>query len=178
MPLVACSGNAMLLCHRGPGALIGCVASAWIMYKGGSFATSSALVTASIILLMIEAFAPIVLLPVWRSWMLFANYLGIVMSTIIVSIAWTIMLVPIAITLKIIGKKVMDLYFDRSVATYWEDREEKYHDLREAGIDPLLSQHIAHIFVRDPLVIFDGAVEEVNDETQTEHFESIQSTNW
>ena len=56
--------------------------------------------------------------------------------------------------------------------------EEKYHDLREAGIDPLLSQHIAHIFVRDPLVIFDGAVEEVNDETQTEHFESIQSTNW
>ena len=56
--------------------------------------------------------------------------------------------------------------------------EEKYQDLREAGIDPLLSQHIAHIFVRDPLVIFDGAVEEVNDETQTEHFESIQSTNW
>lgn len=56
--------------------------------------------------------------------------------------------------------------------------EDKYRDLREAGIDPLLSQHIAHIFVRDPLVIFDGAVEEVDDETQTEHFESIQSTNW
>ena len=28
------------------------------------------------------------------------------------------------------------------------------------------------------LVIFDGAVQEVDDETQTEHFESIQSTNW
>jgi len=56
--------------------------------------------------------------------------------------------------------------------------EDKYRDLRAAGIDPLLSQHIAHIFVRDPLVIFDGAVEEVDDETQTEHFESIQSTNW
>ena len=56
--------------------------------------------------------------------------------------------------------------------------EDKYRELREAGIDPLLSQHIAHIFVRDPLVIFEGAVEEVDDETQTEHFESIQSTNW
>jgi glutamate--cysteine ligase catalytic subunit len=32
--------------------------------------------------------------------------------------------------------------------------------------------------VRDPLVIFEGAIEEVDDETQTEHFESIQSTNW
>jgi len=56
--------------------------------------------------------------------------------------------------------------------------EDKYRELRDAGIDPLLSQHIAHIFVRDPLVIFEGAIEEVDDETQTEHFESIQSTNW
>ncbi|CAN0546836.1 unnamed protein product, partial [Ectocarpus sp. 8 AP-2014] len=31
---------------------------------------------------------------------------------------------------------------------------------------------------RDPLVIFDGAVEEVDDSTATEHFENIQSTNW
>lgn len=56
--------------------------------------------------------------------------------------------------------------------------EEKYHELRKEGIDPALAQHIAHLFIRDPLVVFDGAVEEVNDETQTEHFESIQSTNW
>eukprot|EP00545_Synedropsis_sp_CCMP1620_P000294 CAMPEP_0119008490 /NCGR_PEP_ID=MMETSP1176-20130426/3727_1 /TAXON_ID=265551 /ORGANISM="Synedropsis recta cf, Strain CCMP1620" /LENGTH=929 /DNA_ID=CAMNT_0006960827 /DNA_START=65 /DNA_END=2854 /DNA_ORIENTATION=- len=56
--------------------------------------------------------------------------------------------------------------------------EESYQMLREAGIDPALSQHVAHLFARDPLVIFEGAVEEVDDETQTEHWESIQSTNW
>lgn len=56
--------------------------------------------------------------------------------------------------------------------------EEKYEQLRKAGIDPALAQHVAHLFIRDPLVVFDGAVEEVDDETQTEHFESIQSTNW
>lgn len=56
--------------------------------------------------------------------------------------------------------------------------EEKYEDLRKAGVDPALAQHFAHLFIRDPLVIFDGAVEEVDDEVQTEHFESIQSTNW
>lgn len=56
--------------------------------------------------------------------------------------------------------------------------DEIYQELRSAGIDPALSQHIAHLFIRDPLVIFDGAVEELDDETQTEHFESIQSTNW
>jgi glutamate--cysteine ligase catalytic subunit len=56
--------------------------------------------------------------------------------------------------------------------------EEKYQQLRKEGFDPALAQHIAHLFIRDPLVVFDGAVEEVDDETQTEHFESIQSTNW
>merc|ERR1712151_1126236 len=44
--------------------------------------------------------------------------------------------------------------------------------------DPALAQHVAHLFIRDPLVVFHGAIQEVDDETQTEHFESIQSTNW
>jgi len=56
--------------------------------------------------------------------------------------------------------------------------QEKFESLRKAGVDPALAQHIAHLFIRDPLVVFDGAVEEVDDEVQTEHFESIQSTNW
>lgn len=50
--------------------------------------------------------------------------------------------------------------------------------LVENGVDPALAYHVAHLFARDPLVIFDGAVQEVNDETATEHFENIQSTNW
>lgn len=56
--------------------------------------------------------------------------------------------------------------------------DEMFRELRAAGVDPALSQHVAHLFIRDPLVMFEGAVEELDDETQTEHFESIQSTNW
>jgi glutamate--cysteine ligase catalytic subunit len=72
------------------------------------------------------------------------------------------------------SNRILNMYNDIPVPI----DEDKYRELRDAGIDPLLSQHIAHIFVRDPLVIFEGAIEEVDDETQTEHFESIQSTNW
>ena len=32
--------------------------------------------------------------------------------------------------------------------------EEKYHELRKAGVDPALAQHVAHLFIRDPLVVF------------------------
>lgn len=50
--------------------------------------------------------------------------------------------------------------------------------LLENGVDPALALHIGHLFTRDPLVIFEGAIEEVDDETETDHFENIQSTNW
>ena len=50
--------------------------------------------------------------------------------------------------------------------------------LEAAGVDPLLAMHIAHLFVRDPLVMFNGLVESVDDDTATDHFENIQSTNW
>mmetsp|Transcript_32634 Transcript_32634/g.104069 ORF Transcript_32634/g.104069 Transcript_32634/m.104069 type:complete len:803 (+) Transcript_32634:151-2559(+) len=49
--------------------------------------------------------------------------------------------------------------------------------LEKAGVDALLTRHVAHLFVRDPLVMFSGLVEEVDDD-QTDHFENIQSTNW
>jgi glutamate--cysteine ligase catalytic subunit len=72
------------------------------------------------------------------------------------------------------GNRVLNMYNDIPLPI----DEEKYAQLRSEGIDPALAQHIAHLFIRDPLVVFNGAVEEVDDATQTEHFESIQSTNW
>jgi len=73
-----------------------------------------------------------------------------------------------------LSNRILNMYNDIPVPI----NEEKYEELRKAGVDPALAQHVAHLFIRDPLVVFDGAVEEVDDETQTEHFESIQSTNW
>merc|ERR1712008_263760 len=46
------------------------------------------------------------------------------------------------------------------------------------GMDAPVARHLAHLFTRDPLVAFEGAVQEVNDEESTEHFDSINSTNW
>jgi len=46
------------------------------------------------------------------------------------------------------------------------------------GIDGALAHHLAHLFVRDPLVAFEGSIREVDDEASTEHFDSINSTNW
>ena len=49
--------------------------------------------------------------------------------------------------------------------------------LEEAGIDSMLARHIAHLFTRDPLVIYKERLH-LDDQTQTDHWESLQSTNW
>lgn len=54
---------------------------------------------------------------------------------------------------------------------------EAYKLLRAGGVDHLLAQHVAHLYIRDPLVIYGDLVEQDN-ETSTDHFENIQSTNW
>lgn len=55
--------------------------------------------------------------------------------------------------------------------------ESNYQRLRDGGIDHLLSQHIAHLFIRDSVSLFTEKIHQ-NDEEDTDHFENIQSTNW
>lgn len=49
--------------------------------------------------------------------------------------------------------------------------------LVEGGMDDRLATHFAHLFIRDPIVIFKEDLEHL-DMTKTDHFENIQSTNW
>lgn len=55
--------------------------------------------------------------------------------------------------------------------------DEAYQMLIENDVDDRLAKHIAHLWIRDPLVIYSKRIE-VDDEATTEHFENIQSTNW
>uniref|UniRef100_A0A7N8WI91 Glutamate--cysteine ligase n=1 Tax=Mastacembelus armatus TaxID=205130 RepID=A0A7N8WI91_9TELE len=55
--------------------------------------------------------------------------------------------------------------------------EEIYKQLLDAGIDKLLAQHIAHLFIRDPLSVFEEKIH-LDDENESDHFENLQSTNW
>lgn len=47
----------------------------------------------------------------------------------------------------------------------------------DGGIDDVLATHFAHLFIRDPIVVFAEDLEEL-DLTKTDHFENLQSTNW
>lgn len=44
-------------------------------------------------------------------------------------------------------------------------------------MDDLLATHFAHLFIRDPIVVFNEDLKEL-DLTKADHFENLQSTNW
>ena len=52
-----------------------------------------------------------------------------------------------------------------------------YHYLIENGIAPRLAEHFCNIFMRDPLVLFDQKINNL-DENDYSHFENFNSTNW
>jgi hypothetical protein len=65
---------------------------------------------------------------------------------------------------------------------HYNDQQFPYHLpsyllLKDHNVDSLLSKHIASLFMRDPLVMFNGQINQ-DDFAQVNHFESIQSTNW
>ncbi|KAI4464929.1 glutamate cysteine ligase [Holotrichia oblita] len=76
-----------------------------------------------------------------------------------------------------------------SIDSYLSCQGAKYNDvpliydeailekLKNNGIDHLLAQHIAHLFIRDTVSLFSEKVHQ-DDEKDTDHFENIQSTNW
>uniref|UniRef100_A0A8C7JSU9 Glutamate--cysteine ligase n=1 Tax=Oncorhynchus kisutch TaxID=8019 RepID=A0A8C7JSU9_ONCKI len=76
-----------------------------------------------------------------------------------------------------------------SIDSYLSSCGDKYNDidltideeinkqLLDAGIDKLLAQHIAHLFIRDPLSLFEEKIH-LDDENESDHFENLQSTNW
>jgi len=57
---------------------------------------------------------------------------------------------------------------------------EIYEQLLEGGVDQLMAQHVAHLFIRDSVSMFTNKVKKDGDydEDDFDHFENIQSTNW
>ncbi|KAM3082559.1 glutamate--cysteine ligase [Clarireedia jacksonii] len=49
--------------------------------------------------------------------------------------------------------------------------------LMNGGMDDRLATHFAHLFIRDPIVVFAEDLKEL-DLSKTDHFENLQSTNW
>ena len=76
-------------------------------------------------------------------------------------------------------KKGQSYYFKDDYNDIYSPTNKKVYDqLIGSGLfDHQLAQHFAHLFIRDPLVVFSERIDQ-NNELDNDHFENIQSTNW
>ena len=61
--------------------------------------------------------------PFHKLWMMFALAMGFVMSRVILTLLYYLILTPIGLIAKLVGKKFMPIGFDKKASTYWEKRE-------------------------------------------------------
>ena len=65
---------------------------------------------------------PNILKPLNKIWMGLAIVLSFFMSRLILTVLFYIVLTPISLIAKLVGKKFMTLKYDKSAKTYWEKR--------------------------------------------------------
>ena len=73
-------------------------------------------------LILFGALFPKILKPLNKIWMSLAIILGFIMSRVILTILFYLVLTPIALLAKLVGKKFIVLKYDKSANTYWEKR--------------------------------------------------------
>ena len=64
--------------------------------------------------------------PVHRIWMLFAGALGFVMTRVILTVLFYLVLTPVALFSRLIGKRYLDLGFRAQRTSYWVERGEEF----------------------------------------------------
>ena len=67
-----------------------------------------------------------VLKPVYWIWMIFAIILGWIMTRVILSLLFFLIITPIGLTLRFFGKQFLELRWDKSKESYWNYRTIKH----------------------------------------------------
>ncbi len=66
-------------------------------------------------------FLPKVLLPLQKIWMSLSIIIGFFMSRVILSVVFYLVLTPIGLVMRLLGKDILDQKIDKSKNSYWKD---------------------------------------------------------
>jgi len=81
-----------------------------------------------ITLILLGVTLPNVLKPINKIWMTLAIILGWFMSSVILTILFYLIITTIGFLMKIIRRDPLKLNWDKSLSSYWEDREKRINE--------------------------------------------------
>ena len=82
--------------------------------------------TVGTILFVLGILVPAVLKPIYWIWMIFATILGWMMTRVILSLLFYIIITPIGLIPRFFGKQFLELKWDKSKESYWNYRTIKH----------------------------------------------------
>ena len=100
---------------------------AWQLYRGRKTAGTILLALAGYFLVGGVAFLPLIA-PLYGPWMLFGKVMGYVMTRLILTVFFFLVLTPLGLVRKLLGKDGLDRRLAADQASYYCEREKKAVD--------------------------------------------------
>ena len=98
------------------------IISFWPLFTEGTIRIWAIFI--AILFLLISYFKPDILYPLNKIWFKFGLLLGSIVSPIVMGIVFFIIVTPIGIIMRIIGKDLLNKKINNSVKSYWIKREQ------------------------------------------------------
>ena len=84
------------------------------------------LLTFGVTLCILGIVIPFILKPIYWVWMIFATILGWIMTRVILSLLFYIIVTPIGLIPRFFGKQFLELRWDKSKESYWNFRTNEH----------------------------------------------------
>jgi hypothetical protein len=99
------------------------IISIWPILSGGELRVWSFIV--AIIFLIMGITKSRFLTPLNIAWIKFGEFLGVIISPLIMGLVYFLVLLPIGILMRVLGKDLLSLKFNKNIETYWNKKEAK-----------------------------------------------------
>jgi uncharacterized membrane protein len=98
------------------------VVIAWMIHRHTHTTTLPfALILIALVIGIIGVIAPAVMKPIFVGWMYASYPIGFVVSHVVVGVIFFLVITPVGLVMRLLGRDPLQRSFDRSAVTYWEE---------------------------------------------------------
>jgi len=102
--------------------------AAVLWYRDPARGTAPVLAWIGAPLIALGIVVPAVLKPLYYAWMSLAVVLGFVMTRVLLTVFFFVVLTPFGLVIRLLGRDLLHRRLDRQAATYWLDKEYPIRD--------------------------------------------------
>lgn len=95
----------------------------WQWYRHGWHVWSIVWAGCAFVTLVLTVFTPRMLTPFNRAWMQLALLLNRIVSPLVLAVMYGVLIVPVGLWMKLVGRDALRLKPTRSVASHWQQQE-------------------------------------------------------